>query len=88
MDQKGAWWHTYTNVNTNTNTEIQERVIMSAVLHWGLKCIHVYLWWFVHPSIFVVGVNNPCVHLWISGCMFVVGVAFMGVVQIIMTNRD
>ena len=59
---------------------------MSAVLHWGLKCIHV--WWFLHPSIFVVGVNNLELHLWISGCMFVVGVAFMGVVQIIKTNPD
>ena len=47
--------HTDTNVNTNTatdtNTEIQERVIRSAVLRRGLKCIHeclctlVYLWW-------------------------------------------
>ena len=84
MHQKGAWRHTDTNVNTNTNTEVQERVIMSVVLHRGLKCTRV----FVHPSIFVVGVNNPCVHLWISGCMFVVGVAFMGVLQIIKTNPD
>ena len=88
MHQKGAWRHTDTNVNTNTNTEVQERVIMSVLLHSVLKCIHECLWWSVHPSIFVVGVNNPWVHLWISGCMFVVGVAFMGVVQIIKTNRD